>query len=28
MFIRNERDQEIKDRALRILRIKKAKTNL
>jgi hypothetical protein len=28
MFVRNERDQEIKDRALRILRIKKAKTNL
>jgi len=28
MFIRNERDQEIKDRALRILRIKKAKTSL
>jgi len=28
MFVRNERDQEIKDRALRILRIRKAKTNL
>ena len=28
MFIRNEKDQEIKDRALRILRIKKAKTSL
>tara|TARA_R100000541_G_scaffold34427_1_gene42854 strand:- start:42 stop:269 length:228 start_codon:yes stop_codon:yes gene_type:complete len=27
MFVRNERDQEIKDRALRIHRIKKSKIN-
>ena len=28
MFVRNEKDQEIKDRALRIFRIKKARTSL